>query len=347
MSKLLERLVNAPRSLLQGLRVTITNMVRTKATKLYPEVLPVPTGRHQGEVDPTDPFSTPYTIAPRYRGLHGLTRDPVSGDLNCIGCMACANVCPDKLIAMDLEKREGHSGRYPVTFTVDIGPCCFCGLCSEVCPTPMRSIVMTDVFEFAAYRRDGATFVLDREALLRNGDWEAARRREGRQWSADGELQAVLPEEEGNPYFQFAPESGKDKAKKAAAEVPAEGEPAAVDHVKAVREAFAAAGLPCPEDLEAFDQESLKAISDRQVYAKVKSTLIKALRAGVKRIPADPVALLPGLFAQAGIPVPEDLAAFDLSVLSALEDRQLYAKLKSSIIKALRAGVTSLPAQAE
>ncbi|NUP99943.1 MAG: NADH-quinone oxidoreductase subunit I, partial [Armatimonadetes bacterium] len=218
MNSKLKALINTPVSLVKGLTVTMANLVRTKTTVKYPEVMPEPAGR-AGQTDPEDAFERPYELGPRFRGLHGLTKDPATGDLNCIGCMACAKVCPDDLISMDLEKREGHSGRYPVTFTVNIGPCCFCGLCAEVCPTPMRAIVMTDLFEWATYRRDGQNLVLTKDDLVRHGDLEVARRAGGRSWE-NGELTGVLPEEEGNPYFQFAPEYEAERKK---GDKPAEG----------------------------------------------------------------------------------------------------------------------------
>lgn len=366
MSKLLEWLVNTPKSLVAGLRITMRNMTRTKATQYYPEVMPTPVGQGRDLRNPTDEFDQPYELAPRFRGLHGLTKDE-TGDLNCIGCMACANVCPDDLISMDLEKREGHNGRFPVTFTVNIGPCCFCGLCSEVCPTPMRAIVMTDKFEWATYERHGRNLTLTREDLERNGDYEVERRRAGRQWSASGELLSVNPEEEGNPYFQFAAESPKTdrKAKKAeaAATATADSDPQA-EFVQAVKDSFAAAGVAVPEDLEAFDADSLKAIEDKQLYAKAKAALVKALRAGVKRIPgggspapatvAAPVAeppvaapepvssepdvdalraALAATLAQVGVAyegAPEDV---DAAAFDGIEDRKLRGQAKSGLRK--------------
>ncbi len=111
MNDKLKVLVNTPVSLFKGLRVTITNLLRTKTTVAYPEVMPPPVGQAV-PTDPSDPFARPYELSPRFRGLHGLTKDD-TGDLNCIGCMACAKVCPDDLISMTLEKREGHSGVFP------------------------------------------------------------------------------------------------------------------------------------------------------------------------------------------------------------------------------------------
>ncbi|HIE52658.1 MAG TPA: NADH-quinone oxidoreductase subunit I [Armatimonadetes bacterium] len=168
-----------PKSLLAGLRVTWRHLWRKKVTLQYPDAYP--------------------EVAPRFRGLHGLTKDPETGDLNCIGCLSCARICPDGLITIETEKREGHRGRYPVNFTINLGPCCFCGLCSEVCPTPMKSLILSSEFEWAAYQRDGRNLVLTKEDLIAIGEREVARRSPRR----------GQPEEEGNPYFQFAPAKKK------------------------------------------------------------------------------------------------------------------------------------------
>ena len=312
MASFWERLTNTPASIAKGLRVTLAALRRTKSTVKYPEQLPQPSGRagqpsgRAGQpIDANDPFARPYEIAPRYRGLHGLTRNPETGDVNCIGCMACANVCPDHLISMDLEKREGHSGRYPVTFTVNIGPCCFCGLCSEVCPTPFRAIVMTDLYEWASYERFGSNLALNREDLLRNGDYEVARRAAGRTFGEDGELTSILPEEEGNPYFQFAAESGKGKkkaeAKPAAAKADAAAKEDGVDVPKATvakakpptaaDTAEAAPAAPKPEPKAELTTEELRA------------KLVEMLAAG-------------------GVAVPEVPEEVTLEALEAIEDRK-------------------------
>lgn len=373
MRKHVEALLNVPRSVVKGLRITLRNLARPKTTKMYPEEYPVPAGQGP-RPDPQRPFEVPYEIAPRYRGLHGLTRDPVTGDLNCIGCMACARVCPDDLISMDLEKREGHNGRYPVTFSVNIGPCCFCGLCAEVCPTPMRAIVMTDLFEWAVYERDGQNLVLGIDDLLRNGEYEVARRAAGRQWSEDGELVGINPEEEGNPYFQFAPESGKadrmpkpaeraEPAERTETAAPPAPEPGAATAavtetpLDALRAAFAEAGIPVPADLDAFDAAVLDAIEDRRLRGRCKSALAKARKAGAEAAveappaePSEPVSAPPtadpaaalraelaALLAEAGIAAPEDPAAVDAAALDGIEDRALRGRLKSTLRKLQRA----------
>jgi len=71
---------------------------------------------------------------------------------------------------MKAEKREGHKGRYPVEFEIDLNSCCFCGLCAEVCPTAPKALVLTKEYEFVASDRAG--LVLTREILLENGRLE-------------------------------------------------------------------------------------------------------------------------------------------------------------------------------
>jgi len=291
-----QRLTNTPRSIAKGLRVTLGALRRTKSTVRYPEQVPTPAGQGLSPTDPDDAFARPYEIAPRYRGLHGLTRNPETGDVNCIGCMACANVCPDHLISMDLEKRDGHSGRYPVTFTVNIGPCCFCGLCSEVCPTPFRAIVMTDLYEWASYERFGGNLALSREDLLRNGDYEVARRAAGRSFTEDGDIASINPEEEGNPYFQFAAETGKGKKKPAAEK--AEPKPPGVDVSKAE---VAQSEPPKPAGQPAAGQPA---------PAKVELS-VDELRAK-----------LVTMLSEGGVAVPEAPEEVTLEALEAIEDRK-------------------------
>lgn len=151
---LLKESLTGALSLLKGLKVTLVNLFRRKVTLQYPEEYP--------------------KVPPRFRGLHGLTVDPETGDDNCIGCQACARICPDRLITLELEKREGHKGRYPARFEIDLNACCFCGLCTEACPTPMKSLVMTREFELAS--ADRRKLVLTKEQMYENAARESARR---------------------------------------------------------------------------------------------------------------------------------------------------------------------------
>ena len=258
---------NGPVSFAQGMWVTLKNLGRRKATQCYPEEMP--------------------DLRPRFRGLHGLTKDPETGELNCIGCLACARICPDDLIGMTLEKREGHQGRYPVEFSLNIGPCCFCGWCVEACPTPMKAIIMSSEFEVAPYDRDGTHLVLTKEKLLAIGEREMERRQ-----THKGE-----PEEQDNIYFTWAEESAKaERMAKGAArkteEKPAQAKDAAADEGApdeekaeriarararaAARKAAGAAEEPAREDAETADPEAEKA--ERIARARARAAARKTER---------------------------------------------------------------------
>ena len=81
---------------------------------------------------------------------------------DCIGCDQCAMACPVDCINIETIKSTpednlgttstGQKKRlYVSEFTIDIGKCCYCGLCVPPCPTDC--IKMTDVYEFSEYDR--------------------------------------------------------------------------------------------------------------------------------------------------------------------------------------------------
>jgi len=89
----------------------------------------------------------------------------------CISCNQCAVVCPVDCISIDSRKKnEGenldektpkHFGNKPIKlkllrFDIDEGLCCFCGLCTEVCPT--ECLVHTTEFEYSKYDRDALKY---------------------------------------------------------------------------------------------------------------------------------------------------------------------------------------------
>lgn len=81
---------------------------------------------------------------------------------DCIGCLQCSNACPVNCIDIETVKSlptedlgttsTGQKKKlYVTTFTIDIGKCCYCGLCVPPCPT--ECIKMTDAYEFTEYKR--------------------------------------------------------------------------------------------------------------------------------------------------------------------------------------------------
>lgn len=85
----------------------------------------------------------------------------------CISCNQCAVVCPVECITIESRKKTAeeddgsktpaHFGSKPLKlkllrFDIDEALCCFCGLCTEVCPT--ECLVHTPEYEYSKYDRD-------------------------------------------------------------------------------------------------------------------------------------------------------------------------------------------------
>ncbi|MEI6222086.1 MAG: FAD-dependent oxidoreductase [bacterium] len=122
---------------LKSMKVTFSHLFKKKVTVQYPEQ--------------EKPFSD------RYRGLHHYDVD------RCIACKLCQTHCPDtdKVIKIDVETDPVTGKRTPTRFDIDFNMCCFCGICTEVCPT--NCLQLTKVGNIASY--DKKDFVYDMEAL--------------------------------------------------------------------------------------------------------------------------------------------------------------------------------------
>jgi formate hydrogenlyase subunit 6/NADH:ubiquinone oxidoreductase subunit I len=79
---------------------------------------------------------------------------------DCIGCLQCERACPVECIRIDALKApkevdlgKASSGN-PInfwlpSFTIDMAKCCYCGLCTDPCPT--ECITMTPNYEYSSY----------------------------------------------------------------------------------------------------------------------------------------------------------------------------------------------------
>ena len=79
---------------------------------------------------------------------------------NCISCLQCANACPVDCIYITAVKRGAEAPKIKtkdgtpirldlVQYTIDTALCCYCGLCTTVCPT--ECLTHTTDYEFASY----------------------------------------------------------------------------------------------------------------------------------------------------------------------------------------------------
>jgi len=145
-STILKDIANSFVSIPKGLWVTLVNwsIARPCVTELYPEQRP--------------------ELPENYRGLPALPVDPKTGRSRCIGCGACARMCPEHIITVELDKTDPKD-RKPAVFEIDISRCMWCGLCTEVCPT--NCLVMSKNFELACRTREQMIYTL--QDLMRLG----------------------------------------------------------------------------------------------------------------------------------------------------------------------------------
>jgi NADH-quinone oxidoreductase subunit I len=149
MKELVWDVLYGARSLVEGMRVTLYNLVfRARVTDQYP---------HR---DPKDD----YHPGPGYRGMLGLVTDAETGQPHCTACGQCEKICPDRCIRVVGEGKGKE--RRPAAFTIDMALCMYCGLCTEVCP--FDAITMTPKYTGAVERVTELRWELER--LRQEGD---------------------------------------------------------------------------------------------------------------------------------------------------------------------------------
>jgi NADH-quinone oxidoreductase subunit I len=125
------KIFKAIKHLFSGLVITSKYLGRHAVTLQYPE-----------EKD---------TIPERSRGMVVLLSDKETGQLNCTGCQLCMRACPSGALLVDAP-RDDNKQKWIKEFQLDIGLCCFCGLCEEACN--FSALTMITDYEFSVRNRD-------------------------------------------------------------------------------------------------------------------------------------------------------------------------------------------------
>jgi hydrogenase-4 component H len=92
----------------------------------------------------------PMKAPPRFRGR------PTIDGTKCLGCGACAEVCPPRLITVT---DEGNTRCIALNYS----RCTYCARCQEICPA--QSITCTDDFETATTSREDLSCAVELELI--------------------------------------------------------------------------------------------------------------------------------------------------------------------------------------
>lgn len=120
--------------LIKGLGVTLKHFFQREITEQYPDVMP--------------------DLPERYRGCLQFEFT------KCIACGICINTCPNDVLSMETEKREGSKKKVLLNYTIDFQYCMFCNLCVEACPT--SCLYFNKNFELSVDNREDIKMIYTR-----------------------------------------------------------------------------------------------------------------------------------------------------------------------------------------
>lgn len=132
--------------LLQGMYITLLNMVRPKVTEQYPE-------NRGKKVYPEN-----------FRALLTMPHD-ADNHHKCTACGICMMNCPNGTISvlsrMEADPATGRERKVLDRYVYELGSCIFCGLCTQTCP--QNAIEWSNRFEHSVFDRAKLTVQLNRE----------------------------------------------------------------------------------------------------------------------------------------------------------------------------------------
>jgi NADH-quinone oxidoreductase subunit I len=132
--------------LLQGMYISLLNMIRPKVTEKYPE--------NRGRKE----------MMERFRGLLTMPHNE-KNEHKCTACGICMINCPNGTIQVisrkEPDETTGKEKRVLDRHLYDLGSCTFCALCTISCP--QDAIAWSPVFEHTVFTRNKLVKQLNRE----------------------------------------------------------------------------------------------------------------------------------------------------------------------------------------
>ncbi|MDR0506460.1 MAG: 4Fe-4S binding protein [Dysgonamonadaceae bacterium] len=132
--------------LMQGMYITMLNMIRKKVTEEYPE--------NRGKVFPHE----------RMRGQLIMPHNEAN-EHKCTACGICQMNCPNGTIEVvskkEIDPETGKEKKVLDKYLYDVGSCIFCALCTSSCP--QDAIDWSNNFEHAVYTRSKLVERLNKE----------------------------------------------------------------------------------------------------------------------------------------------------------------------------------------
>lgn len=108
------------------------------------------------------PYTTKFPYGPPIPVPRGFRGRPKYDEKECVGCGACAQVCPVPDIYVEDITNETPPKR---RLTIHLDECIFCGQCERYCITG-KGIKLTEEYDLATYDRDSLRETVEKKLAL-------------------------------------------------------------------------------------------------------------------------------------------------------------------------------------